>query len=714
MTAKPTDWIDLARWTLEHYDAALLRLVAGRLVKPRNQWPAADLVERSIDALANAAVVDRRLQSLAPEGRQLLALIGHSRQPRWRLSSLLELRVLLGQPADLTPIIDLLEAGLLFPDLLDGVGRIKGFEQWVGMCVFQGLTVFAPPAITARVAGEDLGLPPCPGATQATGAVHETDGLEWPLRLSVVWQQVACTPLRRTQQGEFFKRDLDRLRTDPLLNAPAADGISDIPDAGLLGVELALAEGVLREEAGELTAGTFPVAWEQGLPATIESLWAALLRLQNWNIPEAWRDSPGRGSPYPAIYLLSLLLLSRLPEGSWADPAALEAWIVAHHPSWGQRPARAPRPAPESRSSYVVALAYSLRLVQAAKTSADVWVVRLSPIGRRVLGLDGDLPSPPVYPGTLTVQPNLEIVAFRQGLTPALVARLSRLASWTSLGAACTLQLHPETVYRALESGLTFEAILQTLDQHSLRPMPPSVVESVRTWANKRERLGVYPSATLFEFNRPEDLNEALARGLPAQRLSDRLAIVADESAIDYRQFRLAGTRDYALPPERCVEVEGDGVTLTVDLARSDLMLETELGRFADRIETAAEGRRQYRLSPASLARGRHGGMTMRSWEEWFVQRTGRGLTPAARLLVTSSLVPPLTLRRQLVIHVSALEVADGLLQWPATRALIGSRLGPTTLAITEQNLPPLREQLRVLGLTLIEPAVPPMAQPEQ
>ena len=51
------------------------------------------------------------------------------------------------------------------------------------------------------------------------------------------------------------------------------------------------------------------------------------------------------------------------------------------------------------------------------------------------------------------MQPNLEIIAYRQGLTPALIARLTRFAAWKSLGAACTLQLEPETVYRALEAG---------------------------------------------------------------------------------------------------------------------------------------------------------------------------------------------------------------------------------------------------------------------
>src|SRR5262249_1927327 len=153
---------------------------------------------------------------------------------------------------------------------------------------------------------------------------------------------------------------------------------------------------------------------------------------------------------------------------------------------------------------------------------------------------------------------------YRQGLTPDLIARLGRLAAWKSLGAACTLQLQPETVYRALQTGETFETILQTLERHGMKPPPATVVDSLRTWANKRERMRIYPAAALFEFPGPNELTEALARGLPAMRLSDRLAVAASESAVDFRHFRLTGTRDYTLPPDRCVEVEADGVTLNL------------------------------------------------------------------------------------------------------------------------------------------------------
>src|SRR5262249_58608316 len=106
-----------------------------------------------------------------------------------------------------------------------------------------------------------------------------------------------------------------------------------------------------------------------------------------------------------------------------------------------------------------------------------------------------------------------------------------------------------------------------------------------------------------LEFATAEDLDAALARGFPGVRLAERLAVVASEASIDYSLFRLTASRDYAAAPEQCVALGDDGVTLTVDLARSDLLLESELTRFAEPAGGAGgNGRRPYRLTPASLA----------------------------------------------------------------------------------------------------------------
>jgi hypothetical protein len=590
---------------------------------------------------------------------------------------------------------------------LDGpVGaRIKSFEQWLGFATRSNLTVFTLPLIASRAIGTDLGLPDLsPGDTGAAGIgtqpIHEADGLEWPLRLGALWQRVAAGPLRRTTQGSFFKRDLERLEQDPLLSAAPADRLTDVPDMALLTAALAEVQGVVCPADGELRADELPAVWERGLAATLKSLWADLPRMQSWNPQQGWRDGDVlAGNPFPSACMLAWLLLARVPEGAWLRPGDLEQWITEHHPYWqgdAVRPSkRTPWVAP-----FLLGVAYHLGVVQATRDANGEWVVRLSARGRWLLGLADTAPLDPAYSQTLLVQPNLEIIAYRQGLTTSLIGRLTRFAQWQNLGAACTLQLEPRSVYRALESGQSFDSIRLTLEQHGSRALPTAVLESLRTWSNKRDRLTVYPAATLLEFASADDLHEALARGLPADRIADKLAVVVNEDAIDYRHFRLTGTRDYALPPDRCVAVEPDGVTLAVDVARSDLLLETELPAFAEPVDqSAANGRRHYRLTPASLANGRAMGWTLGTLEAWFQQRAGQPLSPAARLLMVGGQVDAPFFGRHLVLHLPTAELADGVLQWPQTRGLVAARLGPTALVVPEEQAGLLREKLRQAGI---------------
>ena len=725
-------WTDHLRRTLLSYDEPLLRRVSNKLCKPRNHWPAQELIDRCLATLTNAAVLDRRLKDLDTSGRLVLALMAHSRQNLWPVGNLVEMVVTLGHPDGLGAVQSLLEAGLLYPHLfplgsespanqpLAGRNRLKELDYWLLQA--SAPMVYAHPAVTERALSEPLPFPECPEPVAAGEIKHqEADGLEWLLRLAVLWQQVAAAPLRRTQQRDFFKRDLDRLREDPLLSAPPTDSLIDLPDPGLFTVALALASGVVEEQDGEIRAGTFAPAWSEGLASTLAALWSCLPRLESWNPAEGWQVPAALANPYPSTYLLSLLLLGRLPEGSWTSADALEQWLALRHPYWNAGQADAGADGKSARANgrtksapadaavtgvarFLLGVAFPMRLLQTATDRAGNRLLRLSPLGRWLLGLTQEPGQYPVFAQTLLVQPNLEILAYRQGLTPELIVVLTKFATWKGLGAACTLQLEPHSVYRALETGETFSSLVQTMERHGMKAVPPAVLESLRTWSNKRDRISVYPAAALFEFPGPAELNDALARGLPAVRLTDRLAIVPNEAAIDYRHFRLTGTRDYCLPPEKCVDVEADGVTMSIDLSRSDLLLETEVQGLAELVPAPApQGRRLYRLTPASLAGARQAGWTLATLEGWFQHRTGLPLSPAALLLFTAADMPPHELRRQMILHTASALAADGLQQWPATRALVQARLGPTALVIAEQHVDELRRCCQELGLRLFQ-----------
>src|SRR5262249_6960046 len=186
------------------------------------------------------------------------ALIGRSRQPCWPVGSLVEMLTALGHADGLAPVQSLLETGLLFP-VVTGKGRLRQFESWLTQTPTP--MVEAPSAITGRALRELLPLS-TPAGTTLAGPVLEADGLEWPLRLAVLWQQLTAAPLRRTQQRDFFKRDLDRLRGDALLSAAPSDALGDLLDPGLFTAAFGLATGLIEDRKGDLCAATFSPDWD--------------------------------------------------------------------------------------------------------------------------------------------------------------------------------------------------------------------------------------------------------------------------------------------------------------------------------------------------------------------------------------------------------------------------------------------------------------------
>jgi hypothetical protein len=690
------------------YTPALRRRVADQLVRSRSQRSGEELIEKLASTTASVPVIDRRLRELDVAARSLLALVHLSRLPRWRLGGLLELLSALQTDDGMAVVFRLFEAGLLYPELPDSGPQLSSFEDWLTRAASSGYRVFAPLKITERAASPPPELTPLVETTAAATDIREADGLEYPIRLGVLWQQVRAGPLRLTQQGSFFKKDQERLLDDPLLAGPAADEIVSVSEPGHLLVALGLALGLLSAEPGELVAADTPATLEGDWPRLLVELMAQHAALDSWDAGAGWRGLNATPSPYGSAAVLALALLRQLSTDCWAAPPVVASWLAQHHCYWrlpeeteGDETPSVSQELARWSERFLLGFAYQLRLVRAGRDQGGRWVVQLTDLGRSILG-GGPLPELPQMPKTLLVQPNLEMVAYRQGLTPRLIGSLSRFAAWKTVGPACLLQLQPESVYCGLETSLTHEQILQTLQQHTVRELPPAVLQSLQTWSNKRDQVTVHAAATLLEFGDAAELEEALGRGLAATRLSERLALVAQESDIDYRQFRLAGARDYGLPPDQCAEVADDGVTLSIDLARADLLLETEVQRFAELVPMAdVNGRRVYRLTPASLQRGREAGVGIRTLEEWFQQRTGTPLTPAARLLLDPSGIPPLVVRKLVVVQAPTEAVADGLMQWPASRALIRVRLGPAALVLEEDSLPALKSLLHELNVTM-------------
>jgi hypothetical protein len=758
--SSPISWFDpTALWSqrcrdaLEQYPEEQLRSVAMRLTGRMLRQDRTAVAQAIVAAQLNPPLIDRCLRKVRPEVVQLLSVMARCRKPVWERWQLLAVLAALGIPDGSAILKEALEYGLVFPfshsagpasapvaggapgeetkapssfrsgsssdlptlaspsSMVLQSGEVTPWLEVMGGAVAQ---IFLHPAVGERVRSRLLPLPCLDGLKSESDAGQRRDGWDWPLRLAAVWQRVRENPVRLTQEGEFYKKDIQRLHHDPVFEEGWEGGITPA-DAGILALSVAAATGMLERQGDSLRAAPFPACWRMSLPRLLVELFPHLVSVERWDPLLGRRpETASEAGIIPSAGWLILLLLAAAPEHAWIDPTDLAAWLWHHHPYWaGVLP---PVEAQEGGRGWVERWLHTIPL---PLQMVEIWNkrVRLTPLGRWYFQGAGEseLPNLPSFPQTLMVQPNAEIIAYRQGLCPSLVADLSTLALWKRIGPACVLELQESSLHLALEGEWTLSQVLQTLQRHASHPLPATVVDLLERWGSKRERLAIFPSAVVVEFATSADVELALAQGWIRWRLGERFGMTADGSEPDLRHFRLLANRNYETPPQPCLRQAEDGLTLEVDPIQADLFVDLEVGRIAELCAPfePAEPRR-YRITAERL-RQAVDTFSLEAIDAWLSARSGAPLSPAARLLVLGPHWPPLRVERLLVLRLPAPEVADGLLQWPATRHLIAERLGPTTVTIAPEHLAPLRLALQEAGLTLLEdvsaaPAATPSA----
>jgi hypothetical protein len=694
-------WTEHIRGTFTRYSEQLLRDVAARLVKPRTIIPLDELIEKCLGTLLNPPVIDRRIRELPDASRKAIAIMGLGRRSTWKVGQIIVMLASLGHAEGMTPILTLLDQGFIVPRFPTEIAELTTWEQALGTGNLADATIDIHPQVAARARGEDLGLPTIPSELLGTATPRTADGLDWLLRLSLVRQQVEESAVRLTQAHTLFKRDLTRFQTEPVLMASVAEQLRPVPEAGILTLFWAEAAGLLAKRELELESATIPESWQQTLLPTLTDLWAALTKVEPWDPLKGYAPNETNIYPTPTAGFLALLLLAKVPANEWAEPQPIADWLWSNHPNWqGSLPKEEVKTRGQAWvEAWLVGVALPLRFVEAAPAEG-CWKVRLTDIGRWLFNGGPDPIPTPIVAQSLLVQPNAEILAYRQGLTPLLIGKLSRFATWKNLGAACTLELTATRTYHGLESGMTLPAIQQTLNQHSMKPVPPTVTDLIRRWADKRERITLFTNATLVEFQTAADLDTAMARGIVSIRVTDRIALTDDGRDPDFKHLRLIGNRDYEAKPQQCFTIAPDGVTMTLDTTHSDLLLEAEILRIADPILGEPPSVRKFKLSPSSLRRALDHGYDLTSLDAWFQLRAGRPTPPAARLFILTPMNAHTEVLR--IVQLPSEILTDGLLQWPETSELLNDRLGPTTVSIDDANMAPLQAILAPLGITIV------------
>jgi hypothetical protein len=714
---------------------------------------ATTLVDEITDILDRARDSAEAISGLPGAAAIIPSLFAITETTSISLAGLRHALAILGvEPDDV--IVAMLERGLLAIEPAIELQPVEDLRGILSRCDPIRTSLHAHPSMirAARTPRIALDLPGIPAGQ--VGQVRETDGLEPMLRLGALWQLVGAGPLRQTQQGTLYKRDQERLDENSVLNAASPDSPVEVADVSSLWLALAVRVGLVEIEAtGDRLQACPQEFWAENSVHLHQMIATSWLGLRSWQELEA--EEIEGDFPFPPLAigyarLPILIRLGSLADGDWLAIEDLAESLCRVWPGWDRlsllespdpaaRSRRTPgarktKAAPETPAtttgirileSVLLNAAFRMGLVRVGEEKLGRRrVVQLSPLGRYVLALGPPPTLGPVLEQFLFVQPNFELIAYRQGLTPRLIGRLSRFAHWSNIGAAIELKLTNESVVLGLDGGLTPDQIFDTLSRHSSRPLPTGVVDAVRSWAARRDRVTCHANATLIEFASRRELEQALElwpgdrdeRSAPVA-ISDRLLLVEDDRTIPFDRLKLVGSRDYRHPPEICLSVDPDGIAMTLEPAKADLLVDAELSRFADEIvlpgkssdrdngsngQTAAL-RRRYVVSSASLDRAIDAGMTEEHFADWYPRRTGQDLPPAIRLMLRSRLrkIPALQSARLLVVTTPSAEILDGLLQHPDTRDLFGERIGDTTITISEAQLTRLDAALRGLGIEL-------------
>jgi hypothetical protein len=151
----------------------------------------------------------------------------------------------------------------------------------------------------------------------------------------------------------------------------------------------------------------------------------------------------------------------------------------------------------------------------------------LTDLGRAVFGAP-ELPLPPEQPGQrfLIIQPNFDVLAYLDQADAPSAGFLGQIAESDSAasGPIQTFRITQTSVYQAQESGLSQAQIVEFFEQHSQRPPPANVLQTIADWSGKRESLTVRWGVTLLGFASTTD-RDAYLEDNPGTACGERFVL---------------------------------------------------------------------------------------------------------------------------------------------------------------------------------------------
>jgi hypothetical protein len=321
---------------------------------------------------------------------------------------------------------------------------------------------------------------------------------------------------------------------------------------------------------------------------------------------------------------------------------------------------------------------------------------RLTELGRIVFGApEVEAAQKPGEARFLTVQPNLEVVAYLESADARQICTLNRFAAGAprASGPVQTFALCRASLYGALESGMTLDEVRAFLTQHGKTELPANVGRMLSEWAGRRESLVLRTKV-------------ALALG-PAEtrtqgRTLNRNAFLLPSASIKIAAKEFGGWTilDHEGRPERTWTTDELG-SLTTNSGHSISRL--RLARIADRMATG------WQITRQSIGRARISGMTADQILGWL----SGNLTVEVPALLEVAVRnwtgrQGIELSQVQLLRIIQPQAKEALLHSAAFRPLLAGHIPPEWFLIRDDHLSEARGLLERLGFTIGDSLNPP------
>jgi Helicase conserved C-terminal domain len=321
---------------------------------------------------------------------------------------------------------------------------------------------------------------------------------------------------------------------------------------------------------------------------------------------------------------------------------------------------------------------------------------RLTELGRTVFGApEVEAAAKPEGARFLTVQPNLEVVAYLESADARQIFTLNRFAAGASRasGPVQTFALGRASLYGALESGMTLDEVRAFLTKYGKTELPANVDRMLSEWAGRRDSLVLRTKVALA-------LGAAETRTRGRTLNSNAFLLPSLTVKIAGKEFGGWTILDHEDKPERTWTTDELG-SLTTNGGHSISRL--RLARIADRMATG------WQITQQSIGRARISGMTADQILGWLGENLTAEVPGLLEVAVRNGTSRQgIELSQVQLLRITQAQAKEALLYSAAFRPLLAGHIPPEWFLIRDDHLSELRGLLERLGFTIADSLNPP------